>query len=263
MSSFDVQAIDVHGHYGIFANSPNPQRCEFYSGDADEVVRRAQACNIQYTVVSPLLALMPRGNNDAVAGNIEAAEIVPRIEGLLQWVVIDPRKPETYEQADAMLKHPKCVGIKIHPEEHKYHINEYGRAIYEFAAERRALILTHSGEQNSLPCDFVPFADEFPEVRTILAHIGCGWDGDLSHQVRAVTSSREGNLHADTSSASSITPHLIEWAVQQIGADRVLFGTDTPLYFTAFQRARIDYADLSDDVKCKILRDNAAQLLGL
>ena len=48
-----------------------------------------------------------------------------------------------------------------------------GRAIFEFAAEHRAIILTHSGEENSLPEDFVPFANDYPEVRLILAHIGC------------------------------------------------------------------------------------------
>ena len=131
-----------------------------------------------------------------------------------------------------MLRSSRCVGIKIHPEEHCYAIREYGQAIFEFAAARRAVVLTHSSEQNSLAADFVPFANAFPEVQLILAHIGCGWDGDLTHQVRAVQQSKHGNLFADTSSVRSITPGLNEWAVREIGADRVLFGTDTPLYHT-------------------------------
>jgi predicted TIM-barrel fold metal-dependent hydrolase len=70
-------------------------------------------------------------------------------------------------------------------------------------------------------------------------------------------------VYADTSSARSITPGLIEWAVREIGVDHVLFGGDTPLYLTAMQRARIDYADLADDDKREILRDNAIRLFGL
>jgi uncharacterized protein len=58
-------------------------------------------------------------------------------------------------------------------------------------------------------------------------------------------------------------PGLIEWAVREVGPERVLFGTDTPLYDTAMQRARIDQADLTDDQKRLILRDNAARLFGL
>jgi predicted TIM-barrel fold metal-dependent hydrolase len=52
-------------------------------------------------------------------------------------------------------------------------------------------------------------------------------------------------------------PGLIEWSVSEIGAERILFGTDTPLYFTAMQRARIDRADISDEDKRKILLENA------
>src|SRR4029077_20488219 len=134
------------------------------------------------TIVSPLSALLPRFGADAVAGNIEAVRIVAQTPGLKQYVVIDPRLPQTYAQAEEMLSQPQCVGIKIHPEEHGYPIREHARAIFEFAAQRRAVVLTHSREQNNLAGDFIPWANEFPEVRLILAPIGCGWDGDLTHQ---------------------------------------------------------------------------------
>lgn len=261
MQTSDIQAIDIHGHYGRNDRPGRELAIRFQSADAAEVVRRAGECNTQYTVVSPLLGLMPRGNADPVAGNEEAARIVARTQGILQWVIVDPLKPQTYEQADAMLKTPRCVGIKIHPEEHCYPIVEHGDKLFAFAAERHALVLTHSGERNSMPEDFVPFADAFPEMKLILAHIGNGWDGDMGHQVRAAVASRHGNLYADTSSASSIVPNLIEWAVREMGANRVLFGTDTPLYCAAMQRTRIDCAALTDADKRLILRDNALLLL--
>jgi predicted TIM-barrel fold metal-dependent hydrolase len=259
-----IEAIDVHGHYGKYIRSgPGSLLDELSSGDAAEVVRRARDVNIVLTIVSPLSALLPRFQGDAVAGNIEAARIVSQTPGLKQYVVIDPRRIETYTQAAQMLAQPQCAGIKIHPEEHGYPIREHGQAIFEFAARHKAVVLTHTSEQNSQAVDFIPWADEFPEVRLILAHIGCGWDGDVTHQVRAIQQSKKGNVYADTSSARSIVPGLIEWAVREVGSDRVLFGTDTPLYQTAMQRARIDHADLSGDVKRQILRDNAVRLFGL
>lgn len=258
-----ISAIDVHGHYGVYRQV---DKSELYnrlmSGDAAEVVRRAAAVNVGLTIVSPLLALLPRFQANAAVGNEEAARIVARTPGLRQYVVIDPLRPETYAQAEEMLRQPQCVGIKLHPEEHGYPIRDHAAPLFEFAAARKAIVLTHSSEQNSLCEDFVPWANRFPEVGLILAHIGCGWDGDVTHQVRAIQKSQHGNVFADTSSARSITPGLIEWAVQEIGAERVLFGTDTPLYSTAMQRARIDHADLSDDVKRLILRDNAVRLFG-
>lgn len=74
-----------------------------------------------------------------------------------------------------------------------------------------------------MPQDFIPFADDFPQVKLILAG-------------------------------------LIEWAVREIGADRILFGTDAPIYSTAVQRARIDEAEIDDADKRKVLRDNAVQV---
>ena len=179
---------------------------------------------------------------------------------LLGWVVVDPTKPRTYEQAAEMLEMPDFVGIKIHPEEHGYPITEHGRALFEFAAERRAVVLSHSGEENSMPADLVAFANELPEISLILAHLGNGFDGDPTYQVRGIQGSKHGNVFVDTSSAKSIMSGLIEWAVKEIGSERILFGTDTPLYFAPMQRARIDHAAISDIDRQRILSDNATKL---
>ncbi len=59
-----------------------------------------------------------------------------------------------------------------------------------------------------------------------------------------------------------MTSRLIEWAVEQVGAERLLFGTDSPLYFTASQKARIECAEMDEAARRAILYDNAARLLG-
>lgn len=258
-----VPAIDVHAHYGRYLNGPHERNAAFMSGDIETVLRRARESQIQYTIVSPLAAMMPRGGGEPLEANEDAARLVAEHDGLLQWVVVDPRKPATYEQADRMLKQEKCVGIKIHPEEHVYPVAEHGHKAFELAARHGKVVLSHSGEKNSLPADLVSLANGFPQTQLLLAHLGCGWDSDLSHQVRAIQASRHGNVHVDTSSGSSLLPGLIEWAVKEVGAERLLFGTDTPLYFTAMQRARIDHADISDADKRLILRANAVRLFKL
>ncbi|MCK5157505.1 MAG: amidohydrolase family protein, partial [Spirochaetales bacterium] len=125
------------------------------------------------------------------------------------------------------------------------------------------IVLTHSGERNSMPEDFVQFTNDFPQVTLILAHLGYGFDEDPSHQVRAIQAGKHGNIFVDTSSSLSLTSGIIEWAVKEIGSDRILYGTDSPLYFAPMQRARIDNAEISYTEKQQILYDNAAKLLGL
>ena len=160
-----LQAIDVHGHYGRYYRDEFPDLVNrFMSASAKEVVARAREADIEITMVSPLLGLLPRGNPDTVAGNKEAARVIPKTKGLLQWVIVNPLQPATYEQARRMLSMPTCAGIKIHPEEHCYPIRQHGRKLFSFAREQRAIVLTHSGEKNSWPIDFIPFANQFPEI---------------------------------------------------------------------------------------------------
>ena len=97
----------------------------------------------------------------------------------------------------------------------------------QIAAEHTAVVLVHSGDVNSAPDDYVPFADRFPETKIILAHLGNGGAaaGSPELQVRALPKARGDNLFIDTSSARSILPGLVEWAVKEVGAEKILYGT--------------------------------------
>jgi predicted TIM-barrel fold metal-dependent hydrolase len=160
-----------------------------------------------------------------------------------------------------LLAHPRCKGIKIHPHAHAYEISQHGEALFAFAAARKALVLTHSGDPGSYPEHFLPFVDRYPEVNLILAHLGNSDDGSVARQVDAIKAARQGNVWVDTSSARSMFSGLIEWAVEEIGHERILFGTDTPLYWSAMQKARIETADIGEEAKAAILYRNAARLL--
>lgn len=253
-------AIDIHAHIGQATGRGHDLRDRFMTGDPATVLARAEQAGIVLTCFSPLKALFPRIDNDAVAANEETRRDFADRAGFRYWVVIDPRKDATFRQAADCLGEDGCIGIKIHPEEHGYPISDEGDAIFKLAAAHQALVLTHSGEANSLPADFVPFADRYPEMSLILAHLGLGPGQDPTHQVRAIQAGQHDNLYTDTSSAGSILPGLIEWAVAEIGAERILFGTDTPLYFTAMQRARIDHAAISEEEKRALLIHNAQRL---
>ena len=263
MMTNEIPAIDVHAHYGIYQKQNQTElACNFLSGDADTVVQRALDVNVVTTIVSPLSGFLPRGEPRACQGNREAADIVSKTRGLLQWVIVNPLEPDSFAQASEMLQQPKCVGIKLHPEEHVYPISDHGDRLFDFAAQHDTIVLVHSGDPFSWPVDYLPFANKHPNVKLILAHLGNGGGaaGDPTLQVQAIQESVHGNIYTDTSSARSIMPNLIEWAVREIGAEKILFGTDTPLYHTAMQRVRIDQANLADSDKKKILRDNATGL---
>lgn len=272
MIGFTTPAIDSHGHYGAYpSNADMPSRadklvCTFMGAAASEVAERARLSAIEWTIVSPLTGLMPRGRiTDVALANEAAFREVPTVRGLLQYVIVNPLQPKTYEQARRMLQAPWCVGIKIHPEEHAYKITDHGEELFSFFEEIGAPVMTHSGCPNSLPIDFVPFANRHPGAKVLLAHLGngAGDDGRVDLQVQAVQAAQQGNLWVDTSSSRSILPGLVEWAVKEIGAERLLFGSDTPLYHVAMQRIRIEAAEITAAAKQQILRDNAVKFFRL
>lgn len=261
----DIPAIDSHAHFGRYVHT-DPLISEFSSGEGGVVTQRAKACGVQWTIASPLAGLLPRGRTvDVAPANDAGFREVPTVPGLLQYVIVNPLQPKTYDQARRMLKSPWCVGIKIHPEEHAYRIADHGEELFSFFEELGAPVMTHSGCPNSLPEDFVSFANRHPGARVMLAHLGngSGANGRVDLQVRAVQAAKHGNLWVDTSSARSILPGLIEWGVKELGAERLLFGSDAPLYDVAMQRTRIEMADLPDASKRLILRDNAVKFFRL
>ena len=257
-----MKAIDVHGHFGPYDRGLGTRIDSFMSAMADEVAQRGIDCGIEITVVSAIHGLIPyRGN--AALGNRDAALAVESNPALRFWTIVDPRMPESFEQSNELLRHPGCVGIKIHPHAHAYEIREHGPALFGFAAQHDAVVLAHSGDIGSYPEDFVPFADRYPNIQIILAHLGNSDDASVSRQVEAIERSRNANLWVDTSSSRSIFAGIIEWAVERIGHDRILFGSDTPLYWAGAHKGRIETAEIDDTAKEAILWKNAAELLGL
>ncbi len=259
-------AIDVHAHYGQYCREDSSALCNtLMSADAAVVGQRANAAGIQWTIVSPLFGLLPRGKANAVEANRVAMRDIAETNGLLLYAIVNPLQPKTFDQAREMVKEPRCVGIKVHPEEHQYRISDHGDTIFGFTSGLNVPVLVHSGCPYSLPEDYLPFANKYPDGSIILAHLGngAGRDNQPDLQVRAIAQARHGNLYTDTSSSRSIMPGLLEWAVTEIGAHRILFGTDAPLYSTGMQKARIDEAEISDQDKTLILRENAQKLFNL
>lgn len=175
-------------------------------------------------------------------------ELTASTDWVYQWVVIDPRQEETYRQAEALLRSRKTLGIKIHPKLHKYTLADHGDAIFSFAHELGAVVLTHP----EVYADMLALADKYPNMKLIIAHLGSDFHIDT------IAASKHGNIYADTSGSASNQNNIIERAVQRIGADRILFGTDT--YSAAFQLGRIAWADIDTCDKRRILLDNAQAL---
>ena len=135
--------------------------------------------------------------------------------------------------------------------------------IAEVAAELDIAILFHAWyktvevfEHESNGADVAELARRHPDTRIIMAHMtGVGRRG-----VQDVEDLP--NVWVDTC-GGWYDSEMVEYAVRHMGADRVLYGSDYPGRDYAPQVGRVEGANLSDDVKEKILWRNAATVLKL
>lgn len=257
-------AIDVHAHYGDYEIPAGTVQGDllrqFYSADLERVLFRAAAVDVTTTIVSPLKAFFPDGSH-CVEANEDSVRLCEEYDHVGFWAVLNPLQPETFPQVTQLLTHPRCAGIKIHPVTHGYDITDEGDRLLDFAAEHDAVTISHSGQNGAMPRDFVAPIKAHPDVRFILAHLGNSDARDPTEQVRALQEAESAHVYVDTSSMNSMLSGLIEWAVRELGSEHILFGTDTPLYSVAAQKARIEHAEISDQDKQNILYDNATHLL--
>lgn len=100
----------------------------------------------------------------------------------------------------------------------------------------------------SLPDDFVDIARRYPEATFQYAHIGGG--GDWEYMCKTLRNSP--NVYVDTSGSNN-EEHMIDFAVQHLGEDRVFFGSDN-CYYQAV--GKILASNLTEAQKKKIFFEN-------
>ena len=253
-----IKAIDTHCHihYGekrkLVHNylSKIMQEGVFYSAYPHVLKQISESAHIEKMIASPFDGVLD--SERVEQANEDMSKIVTANVFLYQWVIIDPRNDRTFTQAERMLKNEKCVGIKLHPVCHKYSLDEYGDKVFSFADQHFAIVQIHPEKA----ADYIlPFANRYTKTRFIMAHLG----GEA--HIRAVKNAKHRNVYVDTSGMASLKNMIIEYAVSQIGSERILFGTDT--YSAASQRGRIEFSMISNRDKENILLNNAKELFGL
>ncbi len=136
--------------------------------------------------------------------------------------------------------------------------------IFEWVNEHGLPIMCHTsyqvgGDTLTMPRRFIKLAERFPKVKWVLAHSGNLREG----QEQAIEAGRAApNVYLET--CTSLGEHsTIEFLVNGVGEDRVLFGTDMPLMDARYQIGRILTADIPDSAKRKVLGLNTIKLLKL
>ena len=186
--------------------------------------------------------------------------------GLVPFGAIHPFQGDLEEELDRLLA-SGVRGVKAVPFLQSFYPDDPRcDRLYEAVAERGMLLLLHAGkvpedlpEFFGTPDRFARMAKRHPDLVVVLAHLG-GWE--MWSAVREHLIPAEENVYFDTAYISpSLSSEEAADLIRDIGADRVLFGTDYPWTDQAEEIEFIEGMDLSDREKRMILSQNARRLL--
>jgi uncharacterized protein len=107
----------------------------------------------------------------------------------------------------------------------------------------------------STPMELAALAARHPEAALICGHTG----GDWEQGIRAVRAHR--HVSVDLAGGDPVAG-ITEMAVRELGAERVLYGSDAPGRSFASQLAKVQGADIPEGARRLILGGNLRRLLG-
>ncbi len=154
-------------------------------------------------------------------------------------------------------------GFKIHPDMQRFALDD-PKAMDMFAAiEGKLPIIVHMGDPRfafSHPRQMKKVLESFPKLVCVCAHLG-GWsEWDDAWK----TLSSYPNVYVDTSSSLyAMTPEEGRSVIRKYSGERVMFGTDYPMWDPKEELERLKKLRLSDREMENILYRNAETFLGL
>jgi uncharacterized protein len=176
------------------------------------------------------------------------------------FVYLNPKHTQaSLDELNRCVRDGPMVGVKLWVAQH-CNAPELDPLVAR-AAELKALILQHTwikitgnlpGE--STPTELAELAARHPKATFLCGHTG----GDWEVGVRAIRSLK--NIFADLCGGDP-TAGFTEMAVRELGAERVLYGSDAGGRSFASQLAKVFGADIPESAKRLILGENLKRLL--
>lgn len=154
-------------------------------------------------------------------------------------------------------------GVKLHPDIQNVKLDDPRMLKMYELCEGRLPMLIHTGDcryDNSNPNRLMPILDKYPNLTVIGAHFG-GWS--IWEEATRKLYGYKNFLVDCSSSLYAITPETAKELILAYGIERVLFGTDYPLWTPESEIERFMQIDLTDEQRDDILYNNAARLFSI
>jgi predicted TIM-barrel fold metal-dependent hydrolase len=241
---------DCHSHSGLYFHFP------IMDGDTDGILRGLDTAGVDGTIVTSLESMV----GDPRPGNRGVLEMVRRHpDRFLGYVTLNPHyREETKEDLETYADAPEFVGAKVHQSVSACPANDPAwDPVYQTANDRGWLLLSHVWGVEEVKRHYKT-VERFPNLKLLLGHAGGDHDG---YAAAIELAKKSANVFLDPTN-SQMRAGLYEWLVDEVGPERVLFGTDIPFLDARGAAAWVLGADIDDHAKELILGGNLLRLLG-
>jgi len=242
--------VDCHVHTGKWQ----------FDTESDGTLDCIRQLNKNSGISRSAVMISAPADGESLQANKELLNEIGPDDRFLFFYWVDPRI-DVISTID-MLK-DRILGLKLHPSHTRTRTNDRRMEPFlEWCERNHKPLLVHCGRWTEY--SNYQYAIETALHYTfpfIVAHMG-GPAYEL--KVGALEMLKKGktdNVFLDTSTC--FQPHLISRAVNAVGEENVLFGSDYPLYDPALSIQAVLLADLPDRITTSILGDNLARLLNL
>ena len=257
--------IDCHDH--IYHKKLAPMAVkgvgEFYdvpmacSGTGDDLALLATSSPIKLFVVNSV-ALTP---STVKRLNTFVAEQCKAHKEFIGLGTLHPDMENADEEIERIIS-LGLKGIKLHPDTQKFDADsDKAMKLYEKFAGKLPLLI-HGGDYRydySHPKRLQRIEQCFPELMMIAAHLG-GW----SIYEEAVPYMSKMHCYMDISSVMPfLKPEKVQELIRLYGADRLLFGSDYPMWDPVKEYESFMRLDLTENEREKILFRNCAKIFGI
>jgi uncharacterized protein len=220
----------------------------------DKIVPLLDEAGIDAAVIMTYTDL-PGLNPDALDYIVHAAQRFPG--RLVPFVRVNPNYRD---EMPAILDRAIDLGVrgvKLHPTTTLAHPAEPPTvAVLRRAGELGLPALFHCGDDPyTTPQVFGLAAEAAPNCAIVLAHMG----GYLHVDDAIAVAERHPNIYLETSAMPY--PEAIRRAIDRVGAERVIFGSDGPGCNPKLEREKVEALGLPEDQRRLVLGANAARLL--
>lgn len=229
-------------------------------GTVTDLIKRGDKAGIDRFIVQSV-ATTPRqveSINEFVAG--EVARHGGRLVGL---GTLHPDSTDIKGDVEKLIS-LGLKGVKLHPDIQAFKIDDYRcLKIYELCEERKLPILMHTGDNRfdySNPNRLLPVLEIYSGLTVIGAHFG-GWSiwEEASRAYADIP-----NFYVDCSSSFYYLPkEKIKQIIRRYGANRVLFGTDYPMWTYDSELEYFFSLELDESENRCILNNNVSKIFNL